>query len=112
MQSEEAKDEDFKRLLPCPFCGGGITEFHDICTYDNPATMARECWQDGQLVCKYDASMLFRKLPPWGTQPVPPDRFFFGANIGDWNIGQLVGDASAMLNVPLETTVIPNGESI
>lgn len=29
MQAEEAKDEDLKRLLPCPFCGGGITEFHD-----------------------------------------------------------------------------------
>ncbi len=29
MIAEEAKDEDLKRLLPCPFCGGGITEFHD-----------------------------------------------------------------------------------
>ena len=29
MQAEEAKDDDLKRLLPCPFCGGGITEFHD-----------------------------------------------------------------------------------
>ena len=29
MITEEAKDEDLKRLLPCPFCGGGITEFHD-----------------------------------------------------------------------------------
>jgi len=28
MIAEEAKDEDIKRLLPCPFCGGGITEFH------------------------------------------------------------------------------------
>lgn len=27
MIAEEAKDEDLKRLLPCPFCGGGITEF-------------------------------------------------------------------------------------
>lgn len=29
MIAEEAKDDDLKRLLPCPFCGGGITEFHD-----------------------------------------------------------------------------------
>ena len=29
MIAEEAKDEDLKLLLPCPFCGGGITEFHD-----------------------------------------------------------------------------------
>lgn len=28
MIAEEAKDEDLKRLLPCPFCGGGIAEFH------------------------------------------------------------------------------------
>jgi hypothetical protein len=27
MIAEEAKDDDLKRLLPCPFCGGGITEF-------------------------------------------------------------------------------------
>lgn len=27
MIAEEAKDEDLKRLLPCPFCGAGITEF-------------------------------------------------------------------------------------
>ena len=26
---QRAKDEDLKRLLPCPFCGGGISEFHD-----------------------------------------------------------------------------------
>ena len=29
MQAEEEKDDDLKRLLPCPFCGAGITEFHD-----------------------------------------------------------------------------------
>lgn len=29
MIAEEAKDDDLKRLLPCPFCGGGITEFLD-----------------------------------------------------------------------------------
>ena len=68
------------------------------CTYDNPDTMARECWQDGRLVCKYDAALLLRKLRLSETQPVPPEHFFFGANIGDWKAGQLVGDASAMPN--------------
>lgn len=69
-----------------------------VCTYDNPKTMARECWRDGKLVCKYNATLLLRKLLPWETQPVPPRYFFFGANIGDWKTGQLVGDASAMSN--------------
>ena len=69
-----------------------------VCTYDNPSTMARECWQNGRLVCKYDAALLLRKLAPWETRPVPAEHFFFGANIGDWDTGQLVGDASAMPN--------------
>lgn len=72
-----------------------------VCTYDNPDTMARECWQDGRLVCKYDASLWLLKRPAWQTQPVPPEHFFFGANIGDWKAGQLVGDASAMPNAEL-----------
>ena len=67
-----------------------------VCIYDNPDTMARECWQDGHLVCKHDATLLLRKLRPWETQPVPPERLFFGANIGDWEPGRLVGDASAI----------------
>ena len=24
-----------------------------VCTYDNPATMRRECWENGKLVCAY-----------------------------------------------------------
>lgn len=27
MQAEESKDKDLRRLVPCPFCRGGITEF-------------------------------------------------------------------------------------
>lgn len=42
------------------------------------------------------AALLLHKLHPSETQPVPPEHFFFGANIGDWEAGQLVGDASAM----------------
>lgn len=72
-----------------------------VCTYDNPNTMARECWQDGRLVCKYDATLLLRKLLPAERQPVPSKHLFFGANIGDWKTGQLVGDASAMPNAEL-----------
>lgn len=70
-----------------------------VCTYDNPDTMARECWKDGRLVCKYDATLMLRKLQPWEMQPMPPEHLFFGANIGAWYPGQLVGDASAMPNV-------------
>ena len=64
-----------------------------VCTYDNPATMSRECWQDGELLCHYSASLF--ALKDW---PVPERLFFFGANIGDWKTGQLVGDRTAMIN--------------
>ena len=63
------------------------------CTYDNPATMARECWQDGKLIAKYNAALF--DLPVW---PIPARKFFFGANIGGWKTGQLVGDKSAMIS--------------
>lgn len=63
-----------------------------VCTYDNPATMARECWQDGELICHY----AFQLLPPFAKEPIPTRHFFFGANIGPWKLGQMVGDAVAM----------------
>lgn len=62
-----------------------------VCTYDNPATMARECWQDGKLICHYKAELFF--IEPF---PVPARFLFFGANIGEWKTGQLVGDKEAM----------------
>jgi hypothetical protein len=46
----EAKDEDLKRLLPCPFCGGGITEFQDNgrvwsgMKYSDPITVSVRHW--------------------------------------------------------------------
>ena len=64
-----------------------------VCTYDNPATMARECWRDGELLCHYSAELF--ALQKW---PVPASQFFFGANIGDWKTGQLVGDRAAIPN--------------
>ena len=63
----------------------------DICTYDNPATMARECWQDGRLIYHYKAELFALKY--W---TIPARMFFFGANIGDWKTGQLVGDIAAL----------------
>lgn len=65
-----------------------------VCTYDNPATMARECWQDGELLCHYG----FQLLPPFAKDPIPAEHFFFGANIGPWKLGQIVGDADAMIS--------------
>ena len=58
-----------------------------VCVYDNPATMSRECWQDGKLLCLYTAEVI-------GT--VPGEYYFFGANIGPWVTGQLVGNPKAM----------------
>ena len=63
-----------------------------VCTYDNPSTMARECWKDGRLLCHYQAIL----LPPFAKEPIPADVFFFGANVGEWHEGRIVGDSSAM----------------
>ena len=62
-----------------------------VCAYDNPATMQRECWQDGKLLCAYSAELY--ALKEW---TVPAELYFFGANIGDWKTGQLVGDKDAI----------------
>ena len=62
-----------------------------VCTYDNPDTMSRECWSDGKLLCAYSAELFF--LKEW---PLLPSEFFFGANIGDWKTGQLIGDDAAL----------------
>ena len=63
-----------------------------ICTYDNPSTMARECWQDGRLLCRYKAQL----LPPFAKDAIPAEYFFMGANIGEWKTGRIVGDSSAI----------------
>jgi hypothetical protein len=63
-----------------------------VCTYDNPATGMRECWQDGKLICAY--SLLV--LPGIVKHPIPGRLFFFGANIGPWVPGQKCGDPSAI----------------
>ena len=69
-----------------------------VCTYDNPATMSRECWQDGKLLCKYSAVAMEQK----NQWPPPPEKFFFGANVGDWNAGQIIGDSAAIGNGAVE----------
>jgi len=62
------------------------------CTYDNPSTMARECWQDGTLLYAYSYSV----LAPYAKKPIPREYFFFGANVGPWTGGKLYDDANAM----------------
>lgn len=63
-----------------------------VCTFDNPAIMHRECWSDGKLVVSYD----FKLLKPFAKIPIPAELFFFGANIGEWNEGQIIGDPDAI----------------
>ena len=63
----------------------------NICTYDNPATMCRECWQDGKLICSYSYTFFsFEKCQ------IPVKNFFFGANIGIWIEGQIIGNSEAI----------------
>lgn len=67
-----------------------------VCTYDNPATWMRECWQDGRLRCAYSADLWLRKDDSF----LRSGRLFFGANVGPWNPGQLLGDEEAMAAIP------------
>lgn len=62
-----------------------------VCTYDNPATMQRECWQDGRLICSYSMQII-------ELGNIPAEHFFFGANVGKWKTGQLFGEIEAMEN--------------
>lgn len=80
-----SKKEQVESSPAQPIVGG-------ICTYDNPATMSRECWQDGKLLCHYQAHLF--AIKPF---PVPRELFFFGADIGPWEKGRMVGDKAAML---------------
>lgn len=68
-----------------------------VCTYDNPVTMRRECWQDGQIVRSYAMEVFCLR------QRIPGRFLFFGANFGEWTTGQIVGDPWAMLT-PEELT--------
>lgn len=61
-----------------------------VCTYDNPATLCRECWQDGLMIRSY-ALELFCSV-----QRILPSMYFFGANIGPWMPGRVSGDFAAM----------------
>lgn len=58
-----------------------------VCTYDSPR-MRRECWENGKLIYAIDCSLLYAK---GFSGPI-----FFGANIGEWETGQIVGDPEAM----------------
>lgn len=66
-----------------------------VCTYDNPNNWRRECWQDGRLVCWYSFEFFFFR-----DAKIAPEMLFFGANIGPWREGQIVGDERAMKKSP------------
>ena len=77
-----------------------IREPVKTCVIDNPNTMARECWQDGKLIYSY-SSLLFitksvRDPAKTAWDDLPAERVFFGAAIGPWKEGQIVGDIAAM----------------
>ena len=75
-----------------------------VCTYDNPRTMMRECWQDGVLQAAYAAELYaLREWPLRNYGYI----YHFGANLmGDWKTGQMVGDARAMSNVAIKPPVL------
>ena len=61
-----------------------------ICVHDNPATMSRECWQDGKLICALSAEMFFVR------EHISSPVVFMGVNLlGEWEEGQYFGDLKA-----------------
>jgi hypothetical protein len=76
------------------------------CVYDSPLSMKRECWQEGEILITYEA----RLLAPFAKRPIPGEMMFFGANIGPWKEGQLVGDVEA-IPADCRGTILPRGEN-
>lgn len=61
-----------------------------VATFDNPATMARELWQDGNFLGHTTAAQLCIK----GFRGFSDCHF--GFNVGPWKEGQIVGDEQAI----------------
>lgn len=61
-----------------------------VCTYDNPYTMRRECWQNGALIASASIKMIENRDQV--SQPI----MFFGLNTGRWKTGKMVGDPEAI----------------
>lgn len=69
-----------------------------VCTFDNPATYRRECWQNEELLYAYSATI----LPDVARVPIPREFFFFGANVGPWSPGKIWGDRAAIKSAEKE----------
>lgn len=61
-----------------------------LCTFDNPATMTREHWVNGEYRMHIQASLLLSKDFKGG------DWFPMQLNTGPWEPGKLIGDRAAM----------------
>ena len=56
----------------------------NVCVYDNPEIMHRECWENGELIYSYSYILFLHKV-----FPLPAEYFFFAANVGEWETGKL-----------------------
>lgn len=61
-----------------------------ICTYDNPATMTREAWQDGKILCSITARLLSDRDFKGGPH------FPFMLNSGIFASGKIIGNPKAL----------------
>lgn len=61
--------------------------------------MRRECWENGKIVYSIDAFALVQK----GGTGFP---IFFGANVGPWKTGQIIGNPKAMDNAVTDKTTL------
>ena len=68
-----------------------------VCTYDNPATWRRECWQDGVQIVSLSCDL----LRPYDKENLLGGRFPFTANVGKWEPGKVhIGSLEAMTPTP------------
>jgi len=61
-----------------------------ICTYDNPKTMMRECYRNGNLEWDMCAEIFFISWSP------PIVNALSGFELGYWKEGEIVGDPEAL----------------
>ena len=65
-----------------------------FCVYDNPMTMTRQCWQDGELISTCSSEAITHAGNP--TLGLP--RWMLNA-MREWSPGRMLGDVDAMKKI-------------
>lgn len=63
----------------------------NVCQYDNPDTMCRELWQDGEMIAHLSCQLLAMKPAFKGAKYL-----HFGFDASNWKTGRILGDREAL----------------